>query len=334
MKRARFVASAPVRLDFAGGWTDVPPFPDREKGMVVNAAIDLRVQAEVQPGGDRFVLKSEDLDQRLELERSDQLEGEGPLGLLRAALRRSGLGPAAIRTRSAVPLGSGLGSSGALDVALVAALDAARQIRRPPVELAEEAYRLEAVEAGLPGGRQDQYAAALGSFHRLTFAPGGVTAEPLPIEPGFADHLGERIVVCYTGTSRLSSRTIERVMASYTAGHAPVVDALRGLAAVAAEMAEALVAADLSEVARLLSANWDHQQRLDPGMRTEVMARLEHAMASAGALGGKAAGAGAGGSMFFVIAGDRGVAEQTAREAGARVLPCRWSREGVRIWSE
>jgi mevalonate kinase len=62
-------------------------------------------------------------------------------------------------------------------------------------------------------------------------------------------------------------------------------------------------------------------------MRTTEMAQLEAAAAKAGALGGKAAGAGAGGCMFFVMRGDaRGVAATTS------VLPLAWSAEGVRTW--
>ena len=109
--------------------------------------------------------------------------------------------------------------------------------------------------------------------------------------------------------------------------------ALRGLVSLAAPMAAALRAADLDEIGRLLTANWSYQVALDPGMQTAEMARLEAAMKRAGSLGGKAAGAGAGGSMFFVCA-DPDAARAVAREAGARVIPCTWATEGVRSWRE
>ena len=52
-----FHASAPMRLDFAGGWTDVPPFSAREGGVVVNAAIGVRAHVALTLGGKllRFV---------------------------------------------------------------------------------------------------------------------------------------------------------------------------------------------------------------------------------------------------------------------------------------
>jgi galactokinase/mevalonate kinase-like predicted kinase len=93
-------------------------------------------------------------------------------------------------------------------------------------------------------------------------------------------------------------------------------------------MAEALVAADSALVGRLLSANWRHQQALDPRMRTPEMAQLESAMLAAGALGGKAAGSGAGGCMFFLGPDDPAAMIEAARPA-ARLLPVRWSNRGV-----
>ena len=325
-------ASAPVRLDFAGGWSDVAPFTTEERGVVVNGAIELRAHAVVRPGGTGYRLVSEDLGQTLELTGPGDLAPDGRLDLLKAALRLSAQGPCSLRTWSDAPAGSGLGSSGALDVALVAALDLARGRQRSPLELAAEGCRLETVEAGLPGGKQDQYAAALGGFHRFRFEGDAVAVEPLRLDPDFAAALGERTLVCYTGTSRVSSHTITRVMSAYRRRASEVVGALHTLVEVAERMAEALVAADFAEVGRLLSENWRQQQRLDRGMRTEPMARLEEAMRAAGALGGKAAGAGAGGCMFFLAGGDPGRAAHAAREAGGRLLAFRWAAEGVKAW--
>lgn len=73
-------ASAPVRLDFAGGWTDVAPFSEEVGGIVVNAAIELRAFAELSLGRDRYLLQSVDLDQTLELS-YEELAGYGQLEL-------------------------------------------------------------------------------------------------------------------------------------------------------------------------------------------------------------------------------------------------------------
>jgi D-glycero-alpha-D-manno-heptose-7-phosphate kinase len=123
-------------------------------------------------------------------------------------------------------------------------------------------------------------------------------------------------------------------MSAYERGDSTVTGALRGLKDTGNAMAEALRGADLARVASLLRENWQHQQELDPGMRTVEMAQLETAATAAGALGGKAAGAGAGGCMFFVMRGPArdGAAAVASAANGARVLPLVWAREGVRAW--
>jgi len=331
-RQTTFQASAPVRLDFAGGWTDVAPFSTREGGVVVNAAIALSVHVELKVGGPRIKLAALDLGEELECADSGGLVMDGRLTLHKAALRMFPVQtPCTLTTKSDVPPGSGLGSSGALDVALVAALALARGDRLPEREIAEQAVYLETVEAGIPGGRQDQFGAALGGFHRLSFRDPDVGIEPITLDSAFAATLARHTLLCYTGRSRISGSTIARVMGAYERAEQGVVSALRAIRETAERMAEALRSADLERVGKLLSENWRHQQALDPEMRTSTMASLEDAVATAGSLGGKAAGSGAGGCMFFVVR-DPVAGAAAARDAGATVLPVSWAGEGVRAW--
>lgn len=329
-------AAAPVRLDFAGGWTDVPPFSAREGGVVVNAAIGLLVRAAVGAEGPGFRIVAEDLGEELALPADSTLAADGRLDVHKAALRMHRVRPpVTIRTRSDAPKGSGLGGSGALDVAITAALVAATakdgaSASLDIASLAETAWRLETVEAGVPGGRQDQWAAARGGFNLLRFRDPDVTARSLQLDPGFEAELARRTVLCYTGASRLSGNTISRVMGAYERGERQVVAALRGLCDVAERMAEALLAGDLGSVGALLAENWRLQQDLDARMRTPEMAQLEATVRTAGALGGKAAGSGAGGCMFFIAGDDVAATAAAARTAGAQLLPVRWESSGVR----
>jgi len=326
-------ATAPLRLDFAGAWTDVPPFSAREGGVVVNAAIGLQCHVTLTLGGKLLRLVSEDLGETLECANAGGLVLDGKLDLLKAALRMFPvLGGFTLTTRCDAPPGSGLGSSGALDVALVAALTRARLEHPGERDLAEHAWQVETVEAKIPGGKQDQYAAALGGWHRLSFRDPDVGVEPLTLDPTFASALERQIVLCYTNTTRVSGDTIARVMSAYERGDRKVTGALRGLKDVADAMVLALRSADLARVGTLLAENWTHQQQLDPGMQTADMARLEAAMRAAGAIGGKAAGAGAGGSMFFLVKGDRQAAVDAAAAAGATVLKSTWAADGARAW--
>ena len=89
-----FHARAPVRLDLAGGWTDVAPFSTDEGGAVVNAAIDLHVSATITPGGERYRLEATDLGERLD---TVSIASDAHLSLHTAALRWGGVGPCAAR---------------------------------------------------------------------------------------------------------------------------------------------------------------------------------------------------------------------------------------------
>jgi galactokinase/mevalonate kinase-like predicted kinase len=94
-------------------------------------------------------------------------------------------------------------------------------------------------------------------------------------------------------------------------------------------MTDALVAADMARIGQLLSDNWHHQLALDTRMCTPEMARLERLLRRAGALGGKAAGSGAGGCMFFLASDNPADLVEAAQQAGVRVLPIGWAMRGV-----
>lgn len=94
-------------------------------------------------------------------------------------------------------------------------------------------------------------------------------------------------------------------------------------------MVEALRAGDLPRIGALMDRNWRHQQALDAAMCTPLMARLDHGLREVGALGGKAAGSGAGGCMFFLGPDDPGPAVAVAKAHGGVLLPVRWAARGV-----
>lgn len=326
-----YSATAPVRIDLAGGWTDVAPFAEREGGLVVNAALSRRVHAVLEPGKDGMLIFAEDLQQAAKINRASDLDAMGDLQLHRAALRMFPVGPGTLRTKSEVPPAAGLGGSGALDVALIAVLAAARGERLTPHEIAEDAFRLETVEAGIRGGKQDQYSAAFGGVNCFTFHAHDVTIDRCELDPAFLEEFQRRLVICYTGSSRFSGDTIHRVMQAYEDGNDVVTGALRELTEVAYRMNLALREANMREVGRLLSVNWAAQRRLDAGMATTTMQALEAEMRAAGALGGKAAGSGAGGCMFFLAGGDPEALRDVARRTGAKVLAATISPTGVEV---
>lgn len=326
----RVCVEAPVRLDLAGGWTDVPPFVDTEGGLVLNGAIDRHVRVEVARRSSGILLHSEDLDQTLEVAAVSDLAPTGVLALLQAAVMRFAPdGGVELRTHTDAPLGSGLGTSGALGTALAFACHRLLGQEISPEKAAELGWQLEVGDCGLAGGRQDQYAAALGGFNLLSFSSNAMGATPISLPPEVRTRLEDHLVLCYLGESRVSSDTITRVMRAYTDGVDQVVRALMEMKDLARRLAQALPEGDLDHIGHLVARNWECQMALDDGMQTEAMRTVEDAVAGAGSLGGKAVGAGAGGCMIFVAGGDPQAVKRAAINAGAMVLPLHLESIGV-----
>lgn len=325
------LARAPVRIDFAGGWTDVDTVAKDSGGVVTNAAIALYATAEFLLGGTRIRLHAEDLGARLSISSPAELVYDGKLDLHKAALNMFPVtGGIEVITRSEAPPGSGLGASGALDVALVAGLATCRREVFEREELAELGFELEAVELGLLGGKQDQYAAALGGFNEFRFDGETVACRRLAIASTAARELEQHLLLLYTGQSHFSSATHERVWQAYARNDSTIRAALATIRELGSQAAEALEAGDWERLAEVVNENWRHQQRLDATISTTQGQRIEGAARAAGAWGVKATGAGAGGCLVIVCPPDRRHAIAAAtREHGATRLEFGFDFEGV-----
>jgi D-glycero-alpha-D-manno-heptose-7-phosphate kinase len=327
-------ARAPLRIDFAGGWSDVPAFAGIERGCVVNAAIDRFAHVEVLLGAGRIRLHALDLDEHVTMPSSGAISYDGTLDLHKAALNMLPVtGGIEILTRSDAPGGSGLGASGALDVALLAVLARARDERYAPEELAELGFHLETQELGLVGGRQDQYAAALGGWHRMDFGADAASVQPIVADRDVMRDLASHAVLVYTGHSHFSSVTHEAVWSAYRSGDETIGTALRNMRALAAAAADALEAADWQQLAQVVDENWVQQQHLDWSIATERTRAIERAVRDAGAWGLKATGAGAGGCLVVVCpASSREQVRRAAAAAGGTPLEFGFASSGVAVW--
>ncbi len=325
---------APLRLDFAGGWSDVADFADREGGTVVNATVNIFVHVDFLLGGNRIRLHAEDMGEHLTVESPAFLNYDGKLDLHKAALNLLPVtGGIEILSRSDAPPGSGLGGSGALDVALLAGLAHCRQEAYQPAELAELGFMLEAGELSLLGGKQDQYAAALGGFNQLDFGHSSVRVRGLSISESEAQDLGRHLVLLYTGRTHFSSQTHARVWGSFHGGNATVAGAIRAMRDTARLVGPVLESGDWRRLGELMDETWRNQQLLDATMFTAAIRAVDLAVREAGAWGLKATGAGAGGCMVVICPAERRDAvADAARAHGAEVLPYDFTFEGVRVW--
>jgi D-glycero-alpha-D-manno-heptose-7-phosphate kinase len=196
-------------------------------------------------------------------------------------------------------------------------------------------YQLEAVELRLGGGRQDQYAAALGGWHELEFSSDSVSVQLIEPTQEQATELASMLVVAYTGESHFSSQTHSRVWSTFQAGDADTIDALQSIRDLGSEAGAALRAGDWPALARVVDENWRQQQRLDLTISTPAVQQVEQAARQNGAWGLKLTGAGAGGCLMAIVppqAVER-VCDAVTR-AGARVLPAGFDFGGVQTWKE
>ncbi|MCI4322082.1 MAG: GHMP kinase [Thermoplasmata archaeon] len=336
-------SKAPLRISFAGGGTDVSPYPEEKGGAVLNCTIDKFAYATLQAKEaleSTTTVHSLDYNVRHDYEKQEDLVYNGELDLVKAALRllkpgdRSG-GQRALELflHSDAPPGTGLGSSSTMCVALVGLFQ--QFLREPwtPYEVAELAYRIEREELGMKGGRQDQYAAAFGGFNFMEFHGAQTIVTPLRIGHEVQDELAYRLLLCYTGTSHYSNDIIAQQQSNYTEGRRSTVDALDATKRLAIDMKNELLRGNIDEMGRLLDEAWQLKKQFTDGISNDRIDAFYTRARAAGALGGKLVGSGGGGFiLLFCDFHRRANVAKAAHDAGGRVVDFSLEPGGVRTW--
>jgi D-glycero-alpha-D-manno-heptose-7-phosphate kinase len=285
------VMRAPTRIDFGGGWTDVPPYSDELGGYVCNVAIARYATVTVTraPNGDPLVGDaSTSADRRI----------------VEAAARRFRVRDVTIDIQSDFPVGAGLGGSSAAGVATVAALAAARGVDMSLSAIAELSREIEIGDLAIPGGRQDHYAAAYGGALGLRFGAGRADVRCISLSARAKGDIERRCLIIYTGQSRISGDTITAVLDAYRARVPRVVKILRETRRLAEQMADALATGDIDGLGWLVREQWTNQRELHPAIPTPVIDEIVSRAREAGALGAKALGASGGGCVLVIARND------------------------------
>jgi D-glycero-alpha-D-manno-heptose-7-phosphate kinase len=308
------VTRAPTRIDFGGGWTDVPPYCDEMGGFVCNLAITRYATASVARGERRDMPND---------------SNAADLAIANAATRRFDAHDVTVSVRSDFPIGAGLGGSSAAGVATVAALAAACGETMTPTAIAELSREIEIGDLGIPGGRQDHYAAAYGGALGLRFSANHVDVQPIALTAQMRAEIEERCIIVYTGQSRISGETINAVLGAYRRGVPRVLNALQHMRANAEQIAVALGAGDLDRMASLVSEQWTHQRSLHSAIPTPLIDEIISKARAAGAIGAKALGASGGGCVLLIAGQGRGDDVRTVVASLGEVLPFTVATRGV-----
>lgn len=332
---------APVRICDIGGWTDTW-FAGQGKIFNIGVYPYVEVQIGVYPRStrqDRIVLNAENYGERYAIELGQI--GSTRHRLLEAAIAEMPLPEEyglEIAIHSEVPAGASTGTSAAVTVALLGALDALTPGRLTPHEIAYRAHRVEVERLGLQSGIQDQLCAAFGAvnFIEMTSYP-YATVSQIQIPNALWWELERRLLLVFLGKTHSSSAIHEQVIAGLekVGGGAAPLEAMRR----AAEQArDAVYAGDFSALGQAMVDNTTAQHTLHPALiGTEARELIALAKAH-GAIGWKVNGAGGeGGSVTLLCsssASERRSLLRTIAEVNPLFQPISiyLSRSGLRVW--
>jgi D-glycero-alpha-D-manno-heptose-7-phosphate kinase len=330
-------AKAPLRISFAGGGTDVPPYPEKEGGCVLNATINKYAYGTLKPRED-MQIKVESLDFGISVNYNveEDLVYDGKLDLVKAAIKKLGGQDSRgfdLFLHSDAPPGTGLGSSSTVMVALVGLLKEFKNMPLTDYEAANLAYIIEREELGIKGGLQDQYAATFGGFNFIEFLGDRVIVNPLKISQDVINELEHNLLLCYTGGTRLSAKIIDDQVGRYERGEEETLQGMCQLKEIATEMKNALLRRRLNEFGELLHHAWQNKKKLSTKITGPEIEEMYEAARKAGALGGKITGAGGGGYILLYCQFEKKhrVAKRL-KEMGGTIADFAFDPYGLQTW--
>jgi len=335
-------ARAPLRLGLAGGGTDVSPYCDLYGGYVLNATIDRYAYAVIRTLEEPLV-RFVSTDQQTELiEPADTpLSLDGTLNLHKAVYNEMICHynhgkpvPLEITTFCDAPIGSGLGSSSTLVVAMIKAFVELLNLPLDDYSVARLAFKIERVDCGLQGGRQDQYSATFGGFNFMEFyADEQALINPLRIKNWIISELEASLVLYYTGVSRESARIIADQSRNVKTGAADKVEAMHGMKQEALVMKECLLKGDFAGMVESMRQGWENKKRSADTVSNQQIEEIYNSAIDAGALAGKVSGAGGGGFMMFFVPPERRMdVIRTLNNFGGQVSNCHFTKYGAQAW--
>ena len=318
---------SPVRIDIAGGWTDTPPYCLMEGGNVINFAIELNgqppLQAYVRPSKEpRIVLRSIDLGAMEVIETNEQLMDfmhvGSPFSIPKAALVLAGFGKSLefrtlhsqleafgsgieLTLLSAIPAGSGLGTSSILASTVLGALNDFCGLGWDKNEIGRRTLMLEQMLT-TGGGWQDQFGGVLGGV-KLLQTGRGFDQSPqvrwLPNDLWTQPEYRACHLLYYTGITRTAKSILAEIVRRMFLNHHDELIMLREMKAHTMEMYEAIQHNDFVQMGQLVRKTWHQNQMLDSGTNPPQVAVLTSLIDDL-CLGYKLPGAGGGGYLYMI----------------------------------
>ncbi len=347
---------SPVRIDIAGGWTDTPPYCLMEGGNVINFAIELNgqppLQTFIRPTHEpRIVLRSIDLGAVEVVETDEQLTDfmhvGSPFSIPKAALVLAGFkmqqleafgGGLELTLLSAIPAGSGLGTSSILAATVLGALSDFCGLGWDKNEIGRRTLMLEQMLT-TGGGWQDQFGGVFGGV-KLLQTDKGFDQSPqvrwLPNDLWTQPEYHPCHLLYYTGITRTAKQILAEIVRRMFLNHGEELQLLREMKAHTMEMYEAIQCVDFQRIGLLMRNTWQQNQLLDSGTNPAAIQQLTNLIDDL-CLGYKLPGAGGGGYLYMIAKDPEAAARikqilnENRQNRNARFVEMSLSTKGLQV---
>ena len=342
---------APLRIGIAGGGTDLESYSNKFGGAVLNATIGMYAYCTIIPTNDnKIVIHSYDNKNDIEVESTPELPLDGEnLILHRGIYNRivkdyNGGKPLSfiMSTSNDAPVGSGLGTSSTMVVAILEAFNRWLGLGLNDYQKAQLAYEIERIDLKLSGGKQDQYAAVFGGFNFMEFkTDSSVIVNSLRLQDSRINELECSLLLYYSGKSRksadqqlaLSKNIIMSQISNTTNKENSTIDAMKNLKDNAYAMKDYVLTGNMKAFANCLRIGWENKKKTSSIISNkELEETIDFAMKNS-AEAVKVSGAGGGGFlMLYCNPINRQKLINAMETLPGRVYPVRFAKAGVESW--
>lgn len=334
---------APLRLGLAGGGTDLSSYSDIYGGAVFNATISMYAYCTLIPTDDgRIRITAYDNNNTLDTESVDHFDiVDENLILHKGVYNRivrdfNGGKPLSfiMATSNDAPVGSGLGTSSTMVVAILEAFNRWLGLGLTDYQKAQLAYSIEREDLKLSGGKQDQYSAVFGGFNLMEFKTDGTTiVNPLRVEKSTINELECSLLLYYSGKSRSSAMIINEQIKNAKDKNVKTVDAMHKLKNCAYLMKDHILTSNIEGFAEILRETWEQKKKTSSIIsNVELDETIRFAMEN-GAEAVKVSGAGGGGFlMLYCNPVNRQRLAEAMKTRNGRLFPVAFSKVGVESW--
>ncbi len=324
---------APVRMSFGGGGSDMTSYFSENGGAVLSSTIRLYARCRLQKRLDHQVnIFSYDLGKSVSFNNFTSVDSrESDFGLIVAVINtiKPDFG-FDLEINSDFPVGTGLGGSAAVCVAILGCFNEFREEKWDSYQIAELAFQAERLTLGIAGGWQDQYACAFGGFNYIEFTKKQNIVHPLRINETTIRELEHRCLICYTAVSRESHSIQEKMGTPKQRDYESIKsEIMQNTLAIK----NVLLRGNVDAFGPLLNDNWKLKKKLSPGASNKDLDAIYDLALSNGASGGKLLGAGGGGYFLFVATSEnRFTLQKGLEDAGFSVQTIEFEDQGLQAW--